>query len=233
MTDDRDIGDQDIGDLHSADLPRSLPIFPLQGVLLLPRGRLPLHVFEPRYVNMLRDALAAERIIGMIQPRRAEAQKADDRPDVYETGCAGRITSFSETDDGRFFVTLTGLCRFAVIKELPMLRGYRRVIADYDRFADDLEEDPARHIDRARLMLALSGYLHVQGISADWDTIKETSDERLITALSMLCPFQPSEKQALLECPTLMERGRVMTALIEMALIGHSAAPNDAPPARH
>jgi len=219
-------------DLHTTDLPRTLPIFPLQGVLLLPRGRLPLHVFEPRYVNMMRDALAAERVIGMIQPRRAEEQKADDRPDVYETGCAGRISSFSETDDGRFFVTLTGLCRFAVLKELPVLRGYRRVVADYDRFADDLEEDAATHIDRARLMLALSGYLPVQGISADWDTIKETSDERLITALSMLCPFQPSEKQALLECPTLTERGRVMTALNEMALIGHASAPN-APTAQH
>ena len=224
--------EQPTTDLHSTDLPRTLPIFPLQGVLLLPRGRLPLHVFEPRYVTMMRDALAAERVIGMIQPRRAEEQKADDHPDVYETGCAGRISSFSETDDGRFFVTLTGLCRFAVLKELPVLRGYRRVVADYDRFADDLAEDAATHIDRARLMLALSGYLHVQGISADWDTIKETSDERLITALSMLCPFQPSEKQALLECPTLSERGRVMTALIEMALIGHASAPN-APTAQH
>ena len=213
----------DTGSLHSTDLPRTLPIFPLQGVLLLPRGRLPLHVFEPRYVNMMQDALAGDRIIGMIQPRRAEEQSAEDHPDVYETGCAGRITSFSETDDGRFFLTLTGLCRFAVIKELPVLRGYRRVIADYDRFADDLAEDGATRIDRARLMLALSGYLQVQGISADWDTIKETSDERLITALSMLCPFQPNEKQALLECPTLQERGRVMTALIEMALIGHAA----------
>jgi Lon protease-like protein len=230
MSDLKDDPDKDGAD-RGGTLPRILPIFPLQGVLLLPRGRLPLHVFEPRYVNMLRDALAAERVIGMIQPRRAEEQKPEDHPDVYETGCAGRITSFSETDDGRFFVTLTGVCRFAVLKELPVLRGYRRVIADYDRFADDLAEDAEPHIDRARLMLALTGYLQVQGISADWDTIKDTSDERLVTALSMLCPFQPSEKQALLECPTLHERGRVMTALIEMALIGHAAP--QGPTAQH
>ena len=231
MSDDLDTG-QDGRALHTTDLPRTLPIFPLQGVLLLPRGRLPLHIFEPRYRNMMHDAFAGDRIVGMIQPRRAEEQKPDDHPDVYETGCAGRITSFSETDDGRIFATLTGLCRFAVIKELPVLRGYRRVIADYDRFAEDLHADAPRHIDRQRLMMALSGYLHVQGISADWDTIKETSDERLVTALSMLCPFQPSEKQALLECPTLEERGRVMTALIEMALIGHASAPQG-PTAQH
>ncbi|HEX7006857.1 MAG TPA: LON peptidase substrate-binding domain-containing protein [Alphaproteobacteria bacterium] len=232
MTDDLHDDLPNGGAMRVADLPRTLPIFPLQGVLLLPRARLPLHVFEPRYLNMMRDAIAGDRIVGMIQPRRAERQRPDDHPDVYETGCAGRITSFSETDDGRIFVTLTGLCRFAVVRELPLLRGYRRVVADYDRFAADLDADAPTRIDRPRLMTALSGYLQVQGISADWDSINETSDERLVTALSMLCPFQPSEKQALLECPTLEERGRVMTALIEMALVGHASAP-PGPSARH
>ena len=206
-------------------LPREIPIFPLAGALLLPRGQMPLNIFEPRYLAMIHDALDGDQLIGMIQPRWAEQQDPCDRPDVYGTGCVGQIVSNRETDDGRILVTLSGLIRFEVDEELPLLNGYRRVAARYDRFAGDLGEPTQNVIDRPRLMLALRAWLSAREITADWSTIEETPDERLITVLSMTCPFEPNEKQALLESPDLHERSRVMTALIEMSLMGGDEAP--------
>jgi Lon protease-like protein len=200
-------------------LPRTLAIFPLGGVLLLPGGKLPLNVFEPRYLAMTRDALAGDRIIGMIQPR--EGQEEDNpRPELYPLGCAGRITSFSETDDGRYQLTLTGLCRFEITEELEMVHGYRRVVPDFSPYYDDLKEAPDGVIDRKRLLDSLRIYFKLQNIQADWKAIESASDERLVTTLAMVCPFEPSEKQALLQSPDLLERGRVMTALFEMAVLG-------------
>ena len=202
-----------------AALPQSIPIFPLEGVLLLPRGKLPLNIFEPRYLNMVQDALAADRVIGMIQPTEEEQESRP--PALYRTGCAGRIVSFSETDDGRFLVTLSGICRFAVLKELPLQRGYRRVIPAWTQFEGDMvEATPAVAIDRERMVRALRSYFKLNQINANWEAIRDTPDDRLVTSLAMICPFAPSEKQALLECPDANERARVLTALMEMALLG-------------
>ncbi|CAO3372498.1 LON peptidase substrate-binding domain-containing protein [Azospirillum argentinense] len=207
-------------------LPRQLPIFPLAGVLLLPRGRLPLNIFEPRYLAMIEDALAGDRMIGMVQPTDPACRLRE--PAVYGTGCAGRITSFAETEDGRYLITLTGVSRFAIMRELEGLRGYRRVAADWDRFAGDLIDPLERGgadgcgLDRPRLLAGLKGYFKMQGLSVDWKAIDGTPDERLVTSLAMICPFSASEKQALLETPDLPERAKLLIALVEMAILdGH------------
>ena len=155
----------------------------------------------------------------------------DPAPSLYPTGCAGRITEFSETDDGRFLLTLTGVARFDVAEELPLQRGYRRVVPSWERYRGDLTEERSCGVDRARLTEALRRFFKVHGLSADWDAIKRTPDERLVTSLSMICPFGPSEKQALLEAPNLVERGRVMIALIEMAVLGQAG--DEAATSRH
>lgn len=202
-------------------LPRALPIFPLAGVLLLPRARLPLNVFEPRYLAMVEDALKADRMIGMIQPSDPECRKRD--PAVYETGCAGRITSFAESEGGRFLITLTGVARFTIQSELAGAEGgYRRVAPRWDRFAEDLEPESCGALDRARMLAGLKTYFRVKGLSVDWQAIESTLDERLVNSLAMICPFSPSEKQALLEAPDLPERGKLLIGLIEMAILdGH------------
>ena len=198
-------------------LPEIVPIFPLTGVLLLPRGKLPLNVFEPRYLAMTEDALSGNRMIGIIQP--SDPLSRASVPPVYPIGCAGRITSFSETDDGRYLITLTGVCRFETARELPIVRGYRRVDVSWERFAADLEESGPALFDRARLVEGLKTYFKIQGISANWDAIDSTPDERLVTSLAMICPFEPSEKQALLECGSLSERASMMVAIIEMSVL--------------
>ena len=198
-------------------LPEIVPIFPLTGVLLLPRGKLPLNIFEPRYLAMTEDALSGNRMIGIIQP--SDPLSRASVPPVYPIGCAGRITSFSETDDGRCLITLTGVCRFETARELPIVRGYRRVDVSWERFAADLEEPGPALFDRARLVEGLRTYFKIQGISANWDAIESTPDERLVTSLAMICPFEPSEKQALLECGSLSERASMMIAIIEMSVL--------------
>lgn len=196
-------------------LPASLPVFPLTGALLLPRGKLPLNIFERRYLNMIQDALAADRTIGMIQPAEAGSGPV---PRLFGMGCAGRITSFAETDDGRFLITLTGLCRFTVGEELATTRGYRRVVPDWGPFRADLDEETGRCLDRDRLEPGLRAYFRQCGIQANWDAIEQTPDERLIATLSMICPFEPGEKQALLEAPDVARRAEMLLALIEMAV---------------
>ena len=199
-------------------LPGTLPIFPLTGVLLLPGGSLPLNIFEPRYLEMTRDALKADRLIGMVQPRDGQAEAPV--PEVYPLGCTGRITEFSETDDGRYLIQLSGLCRFGIREELPTVGGYRRVVPDFAPYYDDFKEAPDGAVDRKRLFGSLRVYFRLQNIQADWKAMETARDERLVTTLAMLCPFAPSEKQALLECRDLAERGRVLIALFEMAAIG-------------
>ncbi|MDP7548551.1 MAG: LON peptidase substrate-binding domain-containing protein [Alphaproteobacteria bacterium] len=199
-------------------LPVRIPIFPLSGVLLLPGAKLPLNIFEPRYLDMVRDAMAGDRIIGMIQP----LHKAEDSaaPALYDIGGAGRITSFEETPDSRIQITLTGLSRFSVIEELTATTRYRQVIADWDRFAADRwGEDEGPGVDRDRLLTALRAYLELARIPAEWDAIAKAETGPLITSLAMICPFGPAEKQALLEARDLFERSRIMTALVEMALL--------------
>ena len=215
------------------ELPRVIPVFPLTGVLLLPGGRLPLNIFEPRYLAMVRDALGDEqRMIGMVQPRvpnpddnRGAGDDEDgDQPALYRTGCAGRITAFNESEDGRYGMTLTGVCRFAIAEEMTLRDGYRRVVADYRRFRDDLAEDGDARVDRERLLDVLRRYFEQQGIKASWDTVEATPDERLVTSLAMSCPFGAGERQALLEAPGLTERAEMVIALLEMALVESGGA---------
>jgi Lon protease-like protein len=206
-------------------LPATLPVFPLSGVLLLPGGRLPLNIFEPRYLAMVADALASDRLIGMVQPNDEEGEPGG--AEIYEIGCAGRIVSFSETDDGRYLVTLRGLIRFRVGRELPLRRGYRRVEAFFEEFRDDLLPGIGT-IERDRLLSVLRLYFEQNQIEADWEAIKETPDERLVTSLAMICPFEAREKQALLEAPGLVERAQTMTAILEMAVLE-----GDGDPAQH
>lgn len=204
------------------DLPAILPIFPLSGVLLLPRGPLPLNIFEPRYLAMTADALAQpQRLIGMVQPEAGQENRPV--PGVYRIGCAGRITQFQETDDGRYLITLSGVCRFRIVEEMAGLGGYRRIKPDWTPFAEDLEEAEAGGIDRERLVTPLKSYFRIQKIEANWDAIRDTPDDRLVNSLSMVCPFSPAEKQALLEAPDLPRRAEILTALLEMAVLESGA----------
>ena len=204
-----------------ASLPRTIPIFPLAGALLLPRGQLPLNIFEARYVEMVRDSMAQTRVIGMVQPTDPKTRVHE--PEVYETGCAGRITAFEETDDGRYLVTLSGLCRFSIVEEFDARAAYRVVNVSYDGFARDLDLGAGTALDRERILPALSAYLEIHDMGAAFESLEELPGELLITALSMLCPFEPSEKQALLEAGSQSERGRIVTALLEMATLQHVA----------
>jgi Lon protease-like protein len=198
-------------------LPDTLPIFPLPGVLLLPRGRLPLNIFEPRYLAMTEDALGGARLIGMIQP---SDPAADNRhPALYSTGCAGRITSFAETDDGRYLITLTGVSRFRIREELQLSRGYRVVVPEWREFAADLDREAAPGFDRDRLVTALQGYFAQHQLKADWDAIRAAPPEEIVTSLAMMCPFDASEKQALLDAANFADRAQLLTAIIEMAAL--------------
>jgi uncharacterized protein len=203
-------------------LPEILSIFPLTGVLLLPRGRLPLNIFEPRYLAMIRDALGGERLLGMVQPNDPQRDNVGQgalNPPVYAIGCAGRITQFAETDDNRFLVTLTGISRFRIVDELPILSGYRRVVPDWQPFTRDRETAVDLRFDRARLIRGLKDFFEQRKLSVDWSAIEKAPGEYLVTSLAMACPFAPSEKQALLEAVDLDERARLLTALVEMAAI--------------
>ena len=172
------------------DLPGVLPVFPLEGVLLLPGGSLPLNIFEPRYLAMVRDALSGPRTIGMAQPSNDGVEQGS--APLYRTGCAGRIVAFEETGDGRYLISLNGLIRFDIENELPLLNGYRRAAACYAPFRADLAEDSGA-IDRTSLLSALGSYFESTGIQSDWETIEEAPDEQLVTSLAMACPFDPSE----------------------------------------
>ena len=213
---------------RAEDLPWEFPVFPLTGALLLPRGRLPLNIFEPRYLAMTEDALAAGRMFAMIQPDPTRPS-GPCGPALFRIGCLGRLTSFSETDDGRYLITLTGLIRFAVADERPMRRGYRRVCGDFAPFLADLAE-PAAAPDigapRAAIVAALRSYFARKGIDANWDAIGKMPDDALVTTLCMVCPFEPVEKQALLEAGTDADRGATLLTLLEMATAGDGGAPS-------
>ena len=208
------------GPREEVALPDILPIFPLTGILLLPRGRLPLNIFEPRYLAMTRDALGGERLIGMVQPNQPQDDnrgRGDANPPVYPIGCAGRITAFAESDDGRYLITLTGLSRFRIREELPLLDGYRRVVPEWQPFAHDRERPGKPEFDRERLIRGLKSYFAQRQIQADFEAIEKAPGEYLVTSLAMACPFAPSEKQALLEAANPDERARLLTTLVEMA----------------
>ena len=198
------------------NLPASLPVFPLGGVLLLPHGRLPLNIFEQRYLAMTDDALRSERLIGIIQPT-SEVEGQQKFPPLYKTGCAGRITAFSETDDGRYLVTLLGICRFDVEHEVDSTRGYRRVVPNWEPFRSDVVKRDKFDIDKERLLVALRGYFEKKAIDADWEAINRMNNVQLITTLAMICPFNATEQQALLVAEKIEDRASTMISLLEMA----------------
>ncbi|SIS47145.1 LON peptidase substrate-binding domain-containing protein [Insolitispirillum peregrinum] len=205
-------------------LPRTLPVFPLPGALLLPWGKLPLNIFEPRYLNMVEDALGAGRLIGMIQPLRAQQSPGEDRLPLCEVGCAGRISSFTESNDGRLLITLTGLIRFRVTGEVPGQRGYRVISPQWGAFADDLAPPPAVKLDRKRLLLSMSGFVQQRELPMNLRILEDLKDPDLITTLAMICPFDVQEKQAILEAETLQDRADLLQTLLDMA---HYASGNE------
>ena len=198
----------------------NIPVFPLPGAMLLPHGRMPLNIFEPRYLAMIEDALGAGRMFGMIQPDSLKAPGARGAA-TFNVGCLGRITSFSEMEDGRMVLSLLGVIRFVVREEVASRRGYRRMRVDYAPYAADLDPPPADiGLPRKALLASLRGYFDSQGVTADWDTIDEMDDPTLLTALCMMCPFAPPEKQALLEADTPARRTQILQALLEFGMHG-------------
>jgi Lon protease-like protein len=200
------------GYVKAADLPQVIPVFPLPGAILLPRGQLPLNIFEPRYLNMIDDAMAGDRVIGLIQP----AGGPPSLPSLTAVGCAGRITSFAETSDGRYLITLTGVCRFRVTTELPNQGPYRQIRAAFAPFESDLTAPIGEPFDRDAFLHALKAYLERRQLEIDWDTAEAAPQEALINSLSMALPFEAAEKQALLESPTLDDRCLTLTALMQI-----------------
>lgn len=204
-----------------ADLPEVIPVFPLPGALLLPRARLPLNIFEPRYLAMLDDALRSDhRLIGMVQPYEDPAPP----PRLHRIGCAGRVTSLSETEDGRYLIALTGVSRFRIEDELEGFTPYRRVRVDWTDFAEDL--GPPRERDREAVaafcrkefLTLLRCYFNAVRLGCDWDSLREAEPELLVNSLSMMCPFSIEEKQALLEAPCLADRAETLMALMRFAI---------------
>ena len=196
------------------DLPRSIPVFPLDGALLLPGGVLPLQIFEPRYLNMIDDAMAGDRIVGMIQTGGEGDRR---RPSLAQVGCAGRITSYSETGDGKYLIALTGLCRFRVAEEIAVTTPYRQVQADFASFeADLLSDDDDREFDRAPFLNLLRRYLDNRGLGVEWEAVNAAPASALVNSLAVALPFTPQEKQALLEAADIEGRRSVLTTLLEI-----------------
>jgi Lon protease-like protein len=206
--------------LKAADLPQVIPVFPLDGALLLPHGQLPLNIFEPRYLNMIDDVMAGDRIVGMIQTLGGAVQTNEGEPiapSLAAIGCAGRITSYAETSDGRYLITLTGVCRFRLGPELPVRTPYRQVRADFAVFEADLQPlGEMGDAGRAGLLDALKHYLERRGLEVDWRMAKEAPLEALVNSLAMALPFDHGEKQALLEASGAEARRQALTALLRI-----------------
>ncbi|WP_422378638.1 LON peptidase substrate-binding domain-containing protein [Roseibium sp.] len=202
-----------------ADLPPVLPVFPLSGALLLPRTQLPLNIFEQRYIDMIDAALAGNRLIGMVQPLPDQPSDDADRPALASVGCVGRLTSFQETGDGRYLISLQGITRFSLGKERKVYASYREVECDFAPFADDLKcGEGEDDVDRNGLLRTLREYLDANNLEADWESVTEAETEVLVNALCMMCPYGPQEKQALLEARDLKTRAETLIAITEMDL---------------
>ncbi len=208
-------------------LPQRFPVFPLSGALLLPNGNLPLNIFEPRYLQMTRDAMQTDRVIGMIQPRDGAA--GGEPPPLYKSGCAGRITSFEETDDGRYLITLTGVARFDVVEELVTVTPYRQVVGAFERWTVDFDPPAVDASKRPILQQAMRDYFDRQRIEIDWQAVDQAPFDGLVTSLAMICPFTPSEKQALLEASDQNARLDTLITLMQM----HSYTAEEPPKLRH
>jgi uncharacterized protein len=200
-----------------SDLPTEVPVFPLSGALLLPGGRMPLNIFEPRYLAMVDDVISAARLIGMVQPRLDNGLRADGEPELCEVGCLGRVTSLAESGDGRYLIVLQGVCRFRIVGEEAGRKGYRR--CRIKPFATDLDDAAgADEVDRPALLKTFRTYLKANDLEADWDSVSRAENATLVNALSMMAPYGAAEKQALLEAPDLKTRAETLIAITEMAL---------------
>jgi len=201
------------------DLPEVVPVFPLPGALLLPRGQMPLNIFEPRYLAMIDDALRdGHRLIGMIQPDAIHSGSADE-PRLFNVGCAGRITQLAESGDGRYLLELTGVARFRVVEELPVKTAYRQCRVTFAPFADDfVARKGESEVNRHALLRALGHFLKANNLKADWEGIDKAPNEALVNALAMMSPYGAAEKQALLEAPDLKTRAEVLIAITEIDL---------------
>ena len=203
-----------------ADLPEIIPVFPLPGALLLPRGQMPLNIFEPRYLSMVDDSLRdGHRLIGMIQPDVAHSPKNSDRPALFRVGCVGRITQLAESGDGRYLLELTGVSRFKVVEELEVLTAYRQCKVDFFTFVDDFTARMGEEeVDREALLTVLADFLKANNLKVDWEGVESAPNEALVNALAMMSPYGPAEKQAMLEAPDLKTRAEILIAVTEMDL---------------
>ncbi len=208
------------------EIPGTIPVFPLPRAVLLPRAELPLNIFEPRYLQMIEDSIRGDRLIGMIQPNEPE-EGASKVPPLYPIGCAGRLSSFAETGDGRYQVVLTGVARFRVIEEVSVTTPYRQCRVDYRLFAEDLVQGYGEdEVDREALLKTLANYLAANSIEADWSGISQAPTEALVNGLSLMAPFGVREKQALLEAPDLRTRAQLLVAATEINLAAGEADEN-------
>lgn len=212
--------------LKVEDIPEIVPVFPLSGALLLPGGQMPLNVFEPRYLAMIDDAICGNRVIGMVQPRFDRRDCArDDNPELCELGCLGRITAFQESGDGRYLINLAGICRYRILREVDGKHGYRR--CQIAVFGKELHgRDEGAEVDREALLATFRKYLEANEMEADWDSVRRASNETLVTALCMMSPYGPAEKQALLEADTLRSRAETLIAITEIALARDAGDPD-------
>ncbi|HLH11537.1 MAG TPA: LON peptidase substrate-binding domain-containing protein [Methylovirgula sp.] len=209
--------------LGPEQVPSLIPIFPLSGALLLPRGQLPLNIFEPRYLTMVDDALATHRVIGLIQPE-SDAETAT--PALHSVGCAGRLTQFAETGDGRYLISLTGIARFRLVEEIATPAPYRQARIDFSAFRSDFTpREGEEAVDRASVLATLRQFADANELEVDWDSIREAPNEALVNALSMMSPYGPREKQALLEAPDLQRRAEVLIAITELELSKRTTTP--------
>lgn len=199
------------------DVPAVVPVFPLSGALLLPGSQLPLNLFEPRYLAMFDTALMTKRVIGMVQPAFSGDTGEQEKPDLAKVGCLGRITAFSETGDGRYLITLEGVCRYRIIEELDVTTPFRQ--CRISPFARDLsDDDDGTQVNREELLATFKDWLEANELEADWDSVQKANNASLVNALSVMSPFGPAEKQALLEAPDLKSRAETLVAITEMSL---------------
>jgi hypothetical protein len=211
-------------------IPAVIPVFPLPGALLLPRGQMPLNIFEPRYLAMIDDALrSGHRLIGMIQPDPAHPGTDPDKPQLFQVGCVGRMTQFAESGDGRYLIQLTGVARFRIAEELSVTTPYRQCRVTYQPYVDDftprMGED---EVDRKSLLRALTSFLKANNLKADWEGIENAPNEALVNALAMMSPYDAAEKQAMLEAPDLKTRAEILVAVTEIEL-AKSKTPGETP----
>ena len=201
-----------------SQFPNSIPLFPLSGVLLLPKSRLPLNIFEPKYLDMVEDVLTTQhRLIGMIQPTSNDNYSKNSSNNFNNVGCAGRIISFTETEDSRYLITLSGISRFNFIKKVNSFKSYINAEVDWNNFRNDsITENLQANFDKDKFLLIIKEYFKLTNLQTDWESLKKADDELLINSLSILCPFENDEKQALLEAKTIDERVKILTTLMEM-----------------